>query len=705
MPSSKDTSRIQVGPGLAAEDSVPESALLFSTLPSVGGGGGGAGLAAHLADPLDAHPASAIGLHPDAGVYDVANVQEALDELGSVIPLVNEIGEEMAGVPNSGVPEWSIDTVRQTGGFRNAVGGEFGGLGAGALVETYNIIPTGTGIVVGAKVYPADRGTIGILRIDPDGTEVDIGAKVDLSSIFVEGTRLTGQVDYTDLNPGTYDLSVTNRRPILSEYPSNPSLDGYDSDYAHKQIAVVLIYLYDGWGSAPKAGEHYRLLHVEDGEPFNSSSAQYGISVPTPGVVPLSAENALLRERVFESAATAPAHSAPEPTITATVPGAPPNRVQSSGVWAFGLGDTFTVTAEGTAADDCFDTGADIAGDVTLSGGRDPLELEFDGFGLDDVPYAFDEVSEGWTAAGAPDVADTFGETGLLVTVASDTPYEEGSLDAILTARLRRPGVSDVTKTQVATTDKLIVTTVSLPVISTANNRGERFLIDEPYRVPQNSTMGAPVLQNANQGYDSTKLIDAAADVQDALQAAGGRLIWPQTNYQLGHQPSTGQPDYSGFAADPTGQTRFYQRFFEIPSWSSRGTIEIDGIDLNDFGRDPDEVFDTDFWTTLLAGGTLSASHMAGRLGTALVLFKIPGISGWMDLGAFRGEGSFDIQTDGVGCLTQDLGSGQYEFDLGWSPAVSSDATPLPQLAVRVYFFMDGGATVLSQAVTRIAFT
>lgn len=701
MPSDKSPSRIVTGPGLAAEDSVPEAALLFSTTPIIGGGGGGS-LAAHLADPTDAHDASAISLNPDAGNYDADNVQSALNELGGIAPLVNEIGQDLADVPNSAVPLWTTGAI---GGFRNPSGGDYGGLGLGALVETFNIVPLGNSLAMAVVLYPADRGTIGLLRIDPDGTEVDIGAKVDLAANFTEATRGTGQADYSDINPGMYSLSLTNRRPVLSAYPSNPGLEPYETDYTWYQIGTLLIILEGAWASYPAAGEHYRLLHVRDGEPFATASAQYGISVPTPGAVLVNPQNALLRERWIESTATTPAFSGGEPTLLATTPGSPPNRVQSSGVWGFGRFDTFDITASGTAADNCFDLGADVAGDVTISGGRDPLELSFDGFGIADSGLAFDETDEGYSAASAPDVADTFTTVvTTTVTVGAAVPDTDASRDAKFNATLNRPGVSSVTASQVTTADTLMVTSFTSAPTS-IRDKEERFGRDDPYRYPQDVDLGSAAVAVASAGgYDPSKLIDADATTADALQVAFGALIYPQTDFTVGHQPTTGQPDYSAFAAEPAGTARYYQRVFEVSQYGRRGTIEIEGVDLTDFGRAAGEVYDASFWPALLSGATLSAGHLASRAGQVLVLLRIPGISDWMDLGAPVGDGDLSLDTPGRGCLHQDLGGGVYEYDLGWTPSASIDGTPIPHLAVRVYMIMDGGAVVLTKEINRITF-
>ena len=706
MPTTKSPFTLPTGSGIANDASVPEAALTFPVGAGSGGAAGG-GLAAHLADPVGAHNASAIALQPDSGVYDEAHVQQALDELGYIAPAVNELGEAVTGVPNSGVPTWDVDVTRETGGFRNGSGGDHGGLGLGATVETLNILPDGTNITVTALVYPADRGTIGILRIDPDGTEVDIGVKIDLAAAFTEATRETGQADFSSINAGMYDLVLDKRVPVKTDYTDDPSTPytPYATEWAQYQLARLTITLYEVWASIPLTGETYRLIHVIDGAAFVTASTQFGIAVPTPGSVPLEPDNVLMRERVFESSLTAPVFVGVEPTITPDVPGAPPGAVQASGVFAFGPTDTFDVTVDSEAADDCFDTGADVAGDVTLGGGRDPVEYDLSDFGISSSGLAFDETIEAWSAASAPDVTDNFSSGPTNVSVGSGGLNVEASRNGLFRVTLNRPGVPSVPAPHASVTDTILVT--AFDALNDPTKRtSELFGRDDPHRIEQDRSMMAPgALGLPLSTYDSTAAIDSGpASVADALQVAFGELIWPQDDYTSGHLPTTGQPSYLGFASDPTGTTRYYQRFIEMPSYARRGIIEIEGIDFTDFGKEDGEVFDTTFWDTLLTGGVLSASHMASRKGQVLVLIAIPGLSGWMDLGTFRGDGAADINTQGHGCLTRDLGSNQFEFDLGWSPAASTDPTPVPHVAVRVYYFMDAGTVVLTKGISRIAF-
>ena len=180
MPSSKDPKNITVGPGLAPEDSVGTQSLDFAV---------GGDVDAHASDPHDAHKASAISTYtddPTANPFDDDNVQENLEELSAIIPEMNEIGMDPldTGAPNTGIPVWGFDSgFRKVGGVDNAVNLDYG-LGIGETVETYNILSLSDDMVVSGIVFPADRGTLGILRIDPDGAiHVRLGPNVRLERV------------------------------------------------------------------------------------------------------------------------------------------------------------------------------------------------------------------------------------------------------------------------------------------------------------------------------------------------------------------------------------------------------------------------------------------------------------------------------------------------------------------------------------------
>jgi len=111
MPRSGDPKDIKVGTGKANQGSVDAN----SFTPDLASGiGGKHGIKAHVDDPQDAHPASAIGTTTTQGFYDGDDVQSDLDELSGLIPprppyvgtYLTNLGTMLTGSLLSGIPDW-----------------------------------------------------------------------------------------------------------------------------------------------------------------------------------------------------------------------------------------------------------------------------------------------------------------------------------------------------------------------------------------------------------------------------------------------------------------------------------------------------------------------------------------------------------------------------------------------------------------------
>jgi hypothetical protein len=91
---------------------------------------------AHLIDPTDAHPASAISILDSVDAFTSSDVEGALSELSSVLPQIpNVIGEPATTLPNTGVPDFV------TGGSTKSLFNTSGG--ANILVKTQPVGITG----------------------------------------------------------------------------------------------------------------------------------------------------------------------------------------------------------------------------------------------------------------------------------------------------------------------------------------------------------------------------------------------------------------------------------------------------------------------------------------------------------------------------------------------------------------------------------
>jgi len=102
MPRNVDPGTIKKGSGLANQDSVDSNSFTDEVIE-----GQSKGLEAHVNDPQDAHPASAISTTGSGGVYFGDDVQENLDELAALVPpMPPTIGNFSNALGFSGITDW-----------------------------------------------------------------------------------------------------------------------------------------------------------------------------------------------------------------------------------------------------------------------------------------------------------------------------------------------------------------------------------------------------------------------------------------------------------------------------------------------------------------------------------------------------------------------------------------------------------------------
>ncbi|MDP8239386.1 MAG: hypothetical protein P9X24_09875 [Candidatus Hatepunaea meridiana] len=166
----------------------------------------------------------------------------------------------------------------------------------------------------------------------------------------------------------------------------------------------------------------------------------------------------------------------------------------------------------------------------------------------------------------------------------------------------------------------------------------EKFL-DEKYRLPLAA-------------YDSIpgSVIDqwtSANTLSNGNAQIAGSLIYPVVDYSSGYTPNTGQPDYaSGF----TGDQQYLRAFRDTGDPHNSGILRLVGLSLTD----------------IQAGGDVK------------VEIKLPGSTGWLDLGESYDAGSFQGD-DGDGCRTSVNGN-----QFGWSVGTNSSADSGYMVIVRI---------------------
>ena len=221
--------KLKTGTGLAGNDSIEANAFP-DTDPNMAVG---VGLEAHINDPVDAHPASAIS-YENEPIYFGDNVDEVLDELGGLVPpRPPTLGNWKTYLNFVGIPDWgllklfdedkigqgfvhpdnkgfavypyflSLDTKNwvdlppneergadlssdpmfnvydnvYSGGGNGEQGSHAGGFERGGnIIETFNVIKGNVDewCVISGSLFPADRGTLALFHIPAEGTLADI---------------------------------------------------------------------------------------------------------------------------------------------------------------------------------------------------------------------------------------------------------------------------------------------------------------------------------------------------------------------------------------------------------------------------------------------------------------------------------------------------------------------------------------------------
>lgn len=139
MPRPSNPGSINVGTGLAAQDSIEANALVHPT-------GGNDGLRVHILDPSRAHMARAIGLEDVGGYYSSDHVEGALQEIGG--------------------------TLTAPSGLQNGVvaGCTFVAAGLTITLDTPSTVRIGTDRDLSGQIEVLNNNAINWLYVDPAGT-------------------------------------------------------------------------------------------------------------------------------------------------------------------------------------------------------------------------------------------------------------------------------------------------------------------------------------------------------------------------------------------------------------------------------------------------------------------------------------------------------------------------------------------------------
>ena len=166
----------------------------------------------------------------------------------------------------------------------------------------------------------------------------------------------------------------------------------------------------------------------------------------------------------------------------------------------------------------------------------------------------------------------------------------------------------------------------------------EKFL-DEKYRMPDGNydTIPGAIID----------LWTSANVISNGNAQVAGSLIYPVTDYSSGYTPNAGQPNFStGF----TGDQMYLRAFLDPGNPHNSGILEIAGLVLADIEA----------------------------AGDVKVEIKLPGKTGWLDLGAPYDAGTFQ-GNDGDGCRISANGD-----QFGWSAGSNSTADSGYMIIVKI---------------------
>lgn len=654
MPSTKNPNTVvNPGSGRLPVGSVPASALLF--VP----GGGGEGLSAHITNPVDAHMATAIGvpavypagvplLSSAGGPYDGENVADALSQLAALLPVKPDTIGFNNPVANTGIPTWGSLNTPLVGAFSN---------GSNVVFSKYLIGAGIANFALTGMIFPADRGVLALYQSSSDASFVTgatllaaltlgssaIASVPSPNTLFSETTRTTGQPDSTASHSGIDLIDLTYRLPYKTSYAGGVPYSPFTVDFAAYQLATYGIqatYLPLSLGSTGS----YFLVHWKETfatslsaiQPTNLAgaltSANCYSAVPSAGNYDGTNVLNVNRRNVFRDSgsSTLPSVSA----FSATLQGSPTS-IHLSGLQFYDNASSDLSWNMDIQLTNLFNqsylTGTVPNADI-LAGyesANNPVTLVFSDFGGGNILVPYYNIknlslSGNYSPTNAPGVGDTAEVVETAITIPSPSSFTPTGGIAVHRVQPRDPFG---TPSQYADTSNRYLFNSYTQLADIASVVTDTFdsFVSERYRYATGSSnvdvATSPIIPLGGDLFPSaTPLTAGGSD----LQVIGGEIVYPKTNFGAAGTLPTGQPDYSAvFSGDGTNQIRRYVRAFNTGVSRSTGKIRLRNLAYSTF-------------TTTVGDTTEVANHPGG----AIVQLKVPGLTGWLDLG--RAFGSFD---------------------------------------------------------------
>jgi len=664
MPSNKSPTVVNSGPGRLAAGMVPSSALSFPI------GGGSGDLETHIQDPVDAHMSWAVGL-PElnpitgqpllssaGGPYDGESVMDALTALSDLLPVKpDRIGYDVGGIPNSGLTNWSNSLT--VGGSGTAIHGGFKS-GTAAIVTKY-LTPAGSvgNQTVGGMVFPADRGVLAVYKSTsgsfgvPDTTllyALWLGSAASApagipSASFVEATRATGQPDYVASNTSLDYVNLTARLPYLNSYPGGQYTAFSSNFYAYQLGKYNFPVSISSGNTGSYLFVHWKETHattLSAIEPINLTNGNL-IASKCYSAVPAdsAAYENVVRTNVFADALSG---SGPTGLTITTAPAGDTVTNYLSGIQYY-TSTTFRVNVSSTAGNvfsNSFLTNT-VASASVPAGFESALPIVqavMSGFNgatqsfplFDGSNVVNNSGGSPFTLVNPPDtsaVALFSNATQTALTVVSPLPKPVYPYAQVV-VRWRGSFSNYVDATS---TERYLVDPAYAEATLTTETKDS--FVKENYRYVSSYTASlasAPIIPQGADVFGSTYAVSSAD-----LQLYSGRLVYPTVNFNASsiRPVQDASRDYSAtYAGDPSGTKRRYVRAFNTGIARNAGKIQLTGLTAAAF-------------TATIA---IDPNELTDHAGGAIVQIKVPGVTGWLDLGRSDGVPDNDKTQNFRGC-------------------------------------------------------
>lgn len=698
MPSSKSPTFVQPGPGKLASGQVPASALSFPF--------GGGDVAAHISDPVDAHMANAVGL-PEfspttgqpllstaGGPYDGESVLDALTSLSELLPAKpDRVGFDNVAIPNSGITSWSNS---MTVGV-SAIQGGFTKSGAGIVTKYLTPVGSiGTQSVSGT-VFPADRGVLALYSTTNGDffnagqttlvAALWLGANPPPSGIaganFLEATRTTGQTNYVAPGSGIDRITLIDRLPYANSYPGlqytafSSNFSGYQLGKYSTPVSLV-------------SGDSGSFLLVHWKESYATTLALIQpasltaltlvtancYSAPPSDSTNYSNVN---RTNVYVDALSG---SAPSGSTVTTAPAGTVSATAMSGILYYnsiGLQVNITSTITNLFQNSYLtNTVSSVSVPVGFESALNPAQVLMSDFGGPTTSYQLYDASPArivnnvggaaYTLVAPPALADVARFQHATHPVATGTSSPTYPHSAV-TVRWRGAFSSTV---DVSSSERYLYNTGTV-----ASTTLDSFH-DESYRHIATfaaSSAVTPIVPAGGDAYVSSVAIPAGE-----LQLHSGRLVYPSVDFTNAlYRPVNSGRDYAAiFAADGANTKRRFVRAFDTGIARNTGKLRVTGLAF--------AAFDTGITS-------IDPAEITDHTGGAIVQIKVPGATGWLDLGRANGLPDLDKTQNFRGCRTG-IASDIYTYDTG--SFTSNNGSGQFLIYVRIAFIKNGVGQSLS---------